>query len=531
VGFGRRRTVLILAVKPGHDGAVAALEDGRMLFSLESEKDSFPRHAVLGPLRMLELAEHLPEPPDVIAFSGWHKPFFLGSVRQGAGYHGPHELSQWPAKLFGRRVTRFTSSHERSHIAMAVGMAPQDDAPLRAVLSYEGDIGSFYLLDGESRVTRCLPVLGKPGIRYAFVYALADPTFPDDGGDPRPEDAGKLMALAAFAKPSDAEPEISDLVERIATGHDLWKAHFRDSPLYNIGVEAERTKAAAALITNRIFEIFARAAQEHLPLGLPLYISGGCGLNCEWNMNWRTLGHFSSVFVPPCTNDSGAALGTAIDAQLALTGDPHIEWDVYGGFEFEWDTAPDSTLWERRPMDVRLLADALAGGRVVAWVQGRWEIGPRALGNRSLLAEPFQASTRDRLNQVKLREDYRPIAPVCRIEDAGRGFDADFDDPYMLYFRRVKAKELAAITHVDGTARVQTVRKEMNPRLHDLLSAFAERAGIGVLCNTSLNFKGFGFINRMSDLAKYCEQTGVDDFVVGDAWFQRVRDEPMVAPW
>jgi hydroxymethyl cephem carbamoyltransferase len=92
----------------------------------------------------------------------------------------------------------------------------------------------------------------------------------------------------------------------------------------------------------------------------------------------------------------------------------------------------------------------------------------------------------------------------------------------MLYFRMVRSPDLAAVTHVDGSARVQTVTREENPPLHDLLSAFSERTGVGALCNTSLNFKGLGFINRTSDLVQYCETRGIDDFVVGDAWYRRV---------
>jgi hydroxymethyl cephem carbamoyltransferase len=138
------------------------------------------------------------------------------------------------------------------------------------------------------------------------------------------------------------------------------------------------------------------------------------------------------------------------------------------------------------------------------------------------LAEPFSSETRDRLNEIKKREGYRPIAPVCRIEDVGSVFDRDFVDPYMLYFRRALTDRLPAVTHVDGTARCQTVDRQTNPALHRLLTAFGQRQGIGVLCNTSLNFKGLGFINKMSDLVKYCEQQGVDDFVVGRWWYQRV---------
>jgi hydroxymethyl cephem carbamoyltransferase len=508
--------VLVLAIKPGHDGAVAVLDDEKLVFSIEGEKDTFPRYSPMTPTKIIQIAEQLPRSPDVIALGGWRN--------EGTGYEGVDEVVQRPGRWFGEATTTFSSSHERSHIAMAAGMAPRDSAPTRAVLSYEGVIGSFYLLDERWRVTRTIPVLRYVGHRYVSIYHLADP------GVAKPrlgagQDAGKLMALAAYGNAPEADPAIAETVERILstptfTSMSFDKAGFRDSPVYNAGIESDECKNAAALITDRIFDIFARAAREHIPPGLPLYINGGCGLNCEWNMKWRQLDHFASVFVPPCTNDSGSAIGTAIDAQLALTGDPHIEWDVYSGLEFEWDAEPDPAVWKKRHLDHAALADAIAGGLVVAWVQGRWEIGPRALGNRSLLAEPFKPATKDKLNEIKQREDYRPIAPCCRIEDAGKAFDADFADPHMLYFRYIRMKELQAISHVDGTARVQTVARDENEKLHDLLSAFADRSGIGVLCNTSLNFKGHGFINRMSDLVRYCEQTKID-FVVGDDWFQR----------
>jgi hydroxymethyl cephem carbamoyltransferase len=231
------------------------------------------------------------------------------------------------------------------------------------------------------------------------------------------------------------------------------------------------------------------------------------------------------VFVPPCTDDSGSAIGTAIDALHYVTGDPYIDWDVYSGREFEWDIEPDPSTWRRRQVDEHEIARAILDGKIFAWVQDRWEIGPRALGNRSILAEPFAESTRARLNEIKLREGYRPVAPCCRVEDLGLVFNEDFEDPYMLYFRTTKSDRYAAVTHVDGSARCQTVSRESNEALHRLLTAVAEHTGAGVLCNTSLNFKGRGFINRMCDLVRYCEERGLDAMVVGDAWFEQVDRE------
>ncbi|ANW18127.1 3'-hydroxymethylcephem-O-carbamoyltransferase [Streptomyces clavuligerus] len=518
--------MLVVAFKPGHDGAVAAIDDRRLLYSLESEKDSRPRYSTLLPTTFLDIAERLGAIPDVVALGGWADLRPRGVVYTGAGYEGTQEPTVTTSRFFGKEVKFFTSTHERSHIYMALGMAPKDGAPLKSVLVWEGDVGAFYLVDSEHRIIRTIPVMTGPGARYSFLFGLADPTFPDTGGKPRLNDAGKLMALAAFGDSADASPDIRHVVERVLKQDSMYpapKAEYRDSVLHNAGVESEECKIAAALLTERLFETFAEVARRELPEGTPLYISGGCGLNCDWNSQWAQLGHFSSVFVAPCTNDSGSALGTAIDALTTFTGDPHIDWNVYSGLEFVHDTRPDPARWESVPLDHAALSSALAAGRVVAWVQGRWEIGPRALGNRSLLAEAFSSASRDRLNTVKMREDYRPIAPVCRVEDLGKVFHEDFEDPHMLYFRRVREESgVRAVTHVDGSARCQTVTGTSNPELHRLLSVFAQGQGLGVLCNTSLNFNGDGFINRMSDLVRYCEWREIQDMVVGDTWYRRI---------
>jgi hydroxymethyl cephem carbamoyltransferase len=519
--------VLVFALKPGHDGAVAVVRDRRLLYSLESEKDSFGRYSALTASTVLDIAERVDELPDVVALGGWKQQGTMRYRSIGAGYSGIEAGQQRPMRFFGKDVRFFTSSHERSHLMMALGMAPRGRHPLTTVLVWEGATGAFYLVDERHAVVRKVPVLSQPGSRYSFLFGLADPTFPDTGEIPRLTDAGKLMALAAYADPDDADPEISATVDRILAFQTVYpapKAELRDSPVHNSGAESDATKTAAALLTQRLFRRFADAARRELPAGTPLRISGGCGLNCDWNAAWAGFDHFSEVFVPPCTNDSGSAIGTAIDAIAARTGDPSIDWNVYSGLEFVTDTEPDPGRWRRRALDHRELARAIGQGRVVAWVQGRWEIGPRALGNRSLLAEPFRRPTRDRLNRIKQREGYRPIAPCCRIEDVDQAFHGDFADPYMLYFRKVRSSGLQAVTHVDGSARVQTVSRETNRPLHDLLTAFGAEHGIGVLCNTSLNFSGHGFINRLSDLTRYCQDRGVDDMVVGDVWYERTRD-------
>ncbi|TWE27817.1 carbamoyltransferase N-terminal domain-containing protein [Prauserella muralis] len=279
--------MLVAACKPGHDGAIAVLDDGRLRFSLESEKDSFPRHSPFTPSTMLHVAERLDRVPDVVALGGWQS----GRLPVGAGYHGVAAPVRRSTRFLGEQVELFSSSHVRSHIMMALGMAPDSETPReQAVLVWEGVTGAFYLIGEDYTVQREIPVLDQPGARYAFLFALADPTFADTGAVPDLSDSGKLMALAAFGDTAHTDDAITDTVERILRQPTLYpapKESFRDSPVYNAGVESEVATTAAAVLSDRLFTEFSLTAKEELPPGIPLRISGGCGLNCEWNARWR----------------------------------------------------------------------------------------------------------------------------------------------------------------------------------------------------------------------------------------------------
>lgn len=516
----------IFAYKPGHDGHVALVEDGRLVFSIEAEKDSGPRYAPLSPENILHGLSLVDGIPDVVAVSGWLKSFRPMADPIGAGYFdadGSKTIDR-SQRLLGRDTRHFSSSHERSHIVGSYALSPFPQGEPCYALVWEGVIGTFYGIDGDLKVTRLGTPLSGPGHKYAFIYGLADPTYPADARKSRREDAGKLMALAGFGGEGRETAEERRLMDRVlahdAVASALRKADFADSPFFNIGLETQAFRDLARRFQSEIFERFHDFARKNMRDGLPLLVSGGCGLNCDWNSDWRATGLFGDVFVPPCANDSGSAIGTAADAQFALTGKVKLEWSVYAGEDFIIDdTEPKGFVPERR--DDAEIARRLADGAVFAWVQGRYEIGPRALGNRSLLAAPFTAETHARLNAIKRREGFRPIAPIMMEEELDRLFHNHGTSPHMLYFQRVKTDALKAVTHVDGTARVQTVSRVQNSRIYDLLSAFKRLTGYGVLCNTSLNFNGKGFINRMSDLALYARQTGLDGFVVGDRFYRK----------
>jgi predicted NodU family carbamoyl transferase len=210
----------------------------------------------------------------------------------------------------------------------------------------------------------------------------------------------------------------------------------------------------AGIFSDKIFDVFYQFAKSNMKKRLPLLIAGGCGLNCDWNTKWRETSLFTELFVPPVANDSGSAIGTAIDAQFHLTGNPKIDWNVYSGLGFITVGSFDLAQYDIYETNYEAIADMLATDLILGWVSGKYEIGPRALGNRSILAAPFEDSTRMRLNEIKQREQFRPIAPVCLEEEATRWFGCDHASPYMLYTHRVRTDALVAVTHVNGTARI-----------------------------------------------------------------------------
>lgn len=510
----------ILSYNPGHDGAVAHLRNGCLVSSVESEKDSNWRHTPTSPRDLLDAVGRLDELPDAMCTGGW---WAREARPTGTQFHADYrgiahkDVIVDRGRLFGKPIPYFSSSHERSHLLCAFGLSPFPQGSPCYALVWEGTIGAFYEIDPDVEVRLIGDVMHEPGNRYMSIYGLADPTFPKETPFSRMSDAGKLMALASFSRrsiPTREEERLMGLL--LSPEHvrvDLYD-DLRSYDYYNVGTDDVEFRNFAGIFSNRIFDTFHRYAVANLRKGLPLVIAGGCGLNCDWNTLWRESDIFSDVFVPPVANDSGSAIGTAIDAQLHFTGQAKVEWDVYSGLPFQTDSAvavDRYDVWDTSCEDV---AEMLKGGLVLGWVSGRYEIGPRALGNRSIIAAPFDECMRERLNDIKQREQFRPIAPMCLDDDAKRWFGCDHQSPYMLYTHRANTDALGAVTHVNGTARLQTVSRKINPSLYQLLVAFKAITGYGVLCNTSLNFSGKGFINNLTDLDVFTMEHGLDGFVV-----------------
>lgn len=513
----------VLALKAGHDGSIAYARDGKLEFCHESEKDSYDRHAEITPELLLSAAERISRIPDVIVDSGWSKCFPIPPKlsKYGAGYAGVSGADHRVAMrhLFGKEIQYYSCTHEQAHIMCSYALSPPEFSPPCAVLVWEGTLGDFYTLNADLSISHLGTVSEHIGNVYLLPFWIANTTKPNHFSLGI---AGKAMAIAAYgADCASTAPErqfVKFLLDQF-DWRDVDRTDFSDAPCFRTGIRSPELARIMHVLTEEIFERFHSFAKSRIEPGLPLLISGGCGLNCQWNDWWSNSPHFKRVFIPPCCNDSGVAIGAAADAIRHFGWDPKLAWSVDSGPEFVWDTMPAPHEFAGHNISYETLAQIMLRGGIVAWVQGRCDIGPRSLGSRSLLACPKAISSRERLNTIKHRDDYRPIAPVCLQEAAHKYFAGPMPSKYMLSFHRCISAELPAVTHIDGSARLQTVTSSERPALCKLLQTYERLAGLPVLCNTSLNFPGLGFINRMSDLVAFVRESRIEAFVVDERMF------------
>lgn len=261
-----------------------------------------------------------------------------------------------------------------------------------------------------------------------------------------------------------------------------------------------------------------------------LCMAGGVALNCVMNAKLLADGPFRNIWVQPAAGDAGTSLGAALWLDFQMRQSGHREWIMdhaylgpsYGDEEIEGFLQRSGNPYRRLDDVAGATADLLADEKVIGWFQGRMEFGPRALGGRSILASPRDPLMQSRLNELKDREDFRPVAPVVLEEKATEWFDAKgsptIQAPFMLFVFDVLAQQAAripAVRHIDGTARVQTVNHGQNPVLHELLQAFDQRTGVPVLVNTSFNTRGEPVVCSPRDALECFWTSPLDALVIG----------------
>jgi carbamoyltransferase len=260
-----------------------------------------------------------------------------------------------------------------------------------------------------------------------------------------------------------------------------------------------------------------------------LCVAGGVGLNCSANGKVAASGLVNRIFIPPVTNDAGSALGAAMCVARELGYDPrfrmeHAYWGPgYSDAEIVSELDRMGLTYEHHEDIEQVVARHLAAGRTVAWFQGRMEIGPRALGARSLLGDPRSIEMRDRLNQIKRREPWRPLAPTMLEEACEEYLVGGRPSPFMLFTFPVcpeKQEVIPAVVHVDGTTRPQTVNQEQNPRLWRLVRAFEDLTGVPAVINTSFNVQS-PIVCTVADAVETFYSNAIDELAIGSALLRK----------
>ena len=554
--------MIICGIKASHDGAVAVIEDGRLRFSVEMEKiANGARHSPLGDLRRISeilAREGLSAGAvDQFVVDGWYTSGRDGSravtldngglpvelavapYLESPGDEGPLQRHRFESRAFGYVSFTHVANHLLGGYCASPFAAAGEDA---LVLVWDGGtVPRLYRVRAATRevtlVSALLPVTGNS---FADFCSQFGPYVADTSGLTADEVirhhlsiAGKAMAYSGLGR---AEPEVFALFDEVTAA----LSHAGRTEPNPVLLSEEMTGAVAGADFDRARNLGAKLAanrdqlvpglsdadliasyQEYLgqrlldrlttvvERGFPgqrpnLVLSGGCALNIKWNTLIRASGLFRAVFAPPFPNDAGAAIGTAA-CESFHRGNLALDWDVYSGPALVAGPVPDG--WRAQPCDERQLARLLhTEGEPVVVLSGRAELGPRALGNRSILAPATDPGMKARLNAAKNRADYRPVAPVCLAARAPEVFTPGTPDPYMLFEHRLRpgwAERVPAVVHLDGTARLQTIDGHAHSATARILAAYEQLSGVPVLCNTSANFEGSGFFPDVASAARW----------------------------
>ncbi len=465
-------------------------------------------------------SDHVHSPWDTLFYGSLlHSP---AQLRDGAPHHLQARLQ--PAVGESHWEWRFVP-HHLAHAASAYLCAPFDEC---AVMT----------LDGRGERTATTYGIAR-GVQYEQIGAVDLPNslgllyedVTEHLGFLRSSDEYKVMALASFGTPQFV-PLLREVVQMIGEGrYEVRRLDLSSlvGPKRRRGAEILQCHYDLAFALQKVLQEVAIDLGRwlHDRTGMKnLCMAGGVALNCVMNSAVMTHTAFENVWVQPAAGDAGTALGAAqwVDAEVRnlKVRDYRME-HAFLGPEYTADEIEDFLRWSK--LTYRRLesvadetADILAAGKVIGWFQGRMEFGPRALGSRSILASPIPADMQSRLNEIKDREDFRPVAPVVLEEFAQEWFEKARQSPFMLFVYDVKdekAECIPAVKHVDGTARIQTIRREQNATYYDLIKAFYARTGVPVLVNTSFNTRGEPVVCTPRDAIESYWTSPLDALVIG----------------
>ena len=545
-----------------HDSAAALLRDGQVAFAAAEERYTRHKHCIDFPLHAVQAALD-------------HEGITIADVEAVAFYEKPilkfdrlmlSSIATWPlgfpifrrfvplwfkqklqTPAIFRRELLFTRpiyyvEHHLSHAASSFLLSPFDEA---AIITVDGTGEWTTTATGVGRGTE---IHLDQEIRFPHSLGLLYSAITLHLGFRVNNCEGKIMGLASYGDPDAYRDAFAKLIairddgsfrlnmdyfgylhKPVMTSRRL--ADLLGPPRHDGEPLEQRHKDVAAALQATLEDAVLKMARHvHDKTGLSkLCLAGGVALNCVANGRVIHETPFDDIFIQPAAGDDGTAIGCAAYLYHVLMDHPRGEplRHAYLGDGFTDDDVQaclDSKGVAYRRMEreelLRFVAQQIADDKIVGWFQGRMEFGPRALGNRTILANPCNPDMKDILNhRVKHREPFRPFAPSALLDHASEYFDLDAPSPFMLLVAPVRPDKrdvLPAITHVDGTARLQTVARDENPLYYDLIAEFRKITGVPVVLNTSFNVRGEPIVRTPDDAYECFATTGIDTLVMHD---------------
>jgi carbamoyltransferase len=545
--FIKNNTIVAnIAFYGSHNAAYVVEEDGKILMVLELERFLNYKNSGLAQYRC-------PKYQDITFYAEYIPKWIMNKfgIKEFENcYHLNCDVITDKRYELEKLIPSKNYKHCLHHSSHAAGCFYQSSYNEMLVFSFDGGgndgkFNVYHCLRGESpKLLKSLlnPISNHPHIYYdlgfpymLFGHYLKDINF-QDLGTGNLVYSGKLMGLSSYGKVreewlehfinfyksdpngNDYQSKIDILGEKIGIKFDIQNRLDGE-----IGWDIATTSQRA------FEECFLEVALPYMEeyKDLPIGITGGCGLNIL--LNTRLVEEFGKdVFVAPDPSDCGIALGMMLNELK-----PEVAYDsTYSGIGLlDMDSLADyiqnaNVSFKSYNLNLEQIVNDLIDGKIIGTARGNSEHGPRALGNRSIICNPSIKEMKDILNaKVKHREWYRPFAPVVRLEDVNKYFDWNKESRWMSFCPKVKEEwkdKLAAITHIDGTARVQTVTRDQNPWLYDLLTTFESKTGIGVLLNTSFNVDGKPILSTIKDAFTILEKTQMDCLILEDYYFKKL---------
>ncbi len=547
-----------------HDSSACILIDGKLVVALEEERFTrnkhtreFPENAIDQCLRFagIEYADidhialsikptHMWQRKFVYAAKHLHKsaPFIKHELI--GGFFKQRRFRRWYNERFSGRGHSPKLTFVEHHLAHAAGsflVSPYPEAAMLA-LDGSGEWACGWIGHGKGLDVKCLGETYFPHSLGSFYEAVTEFC----GFKPN-YDEGKTMGLAPMGDATIFYDEVAKIISVDDQGrvkvdlsyfnYQFWgyqrcssKFHekFGQPRKANETFEKHHQDVAAAfqrVLEDTVLKI-AKILKEKTRARY-LVIAGGVSLNSVMNGRLLREAGFDDVYIMPAAGDNGSSIGAAFYLYNHVLGNPrvYVHDNPYVGNSYSNSEIDDylqqcKLNYEYHENIAEKASQLLYDGKILGWFQGRMEIGPRALGARSILANPAIKDMKDKINaEVKYREAYRPFAPSATVEASKDFFDIEVEAPFMLKVCDVRSEKrgvIPAVTHVDGSARLQTVRRETNALYHDLISKLGEKTGVPVVLNTSFNIQGEPVVESPRDAIRCFFSTGLDALAIGN---------------